>query len=346
MSDVLRTIALGVALVGCGPSDAAPEPSATPSATPSEPAPPSSCPDPYDASCVDEYIALAKRLAPNAEPVLADLRALSDGRPVDRWSTEPAPDSLTPEGLDGELRRRLGWDALMGTEPGRFDLVEGPVVDGVRQLEVGVTHAALGSFDATLRLPATKGPVPILLVLPGHLAGDSFDADVLGPLGGQRLLSDGFGLLIAHPRGADAEAVESRASLALIAGGHSLVGVHAAEAWWLAKALDHLRAVGRVPPGRTGLLGHSSGALAGNVLCHLKDAPWQACANDLVGDYLKLLCEGERCWALDETDPKLIGLRNHIARPPPIPSLDPRPAYGWPDAELDRVAGFFKEQLK
>jgi hypothetical protein len=327
-------------------------------------------------ACVDDYRELAGLLRPEVQDwdvrdasTLAALRAWSEGGPSAApeapWATEwlDVPDEITPAGLAAELRRRLGLDALL--EGGEVIVTLHEVEGGVarssgeerrfRHLELALRHPRLGDFDAAVRLPSTDGPVPLVLVLPGHISGDGFVDETWSGLAGERMVAEGFGLVIARPRGADAEVVETAAALRLVAAGHSLVGVHTAEAWLLASAVEHLRTEGHLPPGKTGLFGHSSGALVGNALCHIAAAverpPIAACVNDLYGDYFKLLCSGERCWVLNETDPRLRGMRRPLSAPSSLPTLSPRPLYGLiaedgSDREVERVLAFFGARLR
>jgi hypothetical protein len=337
-----------------------------------------SCPDPYASTCIDGYRDLAALLRPEVDDwdrrdaeTLATLRAWSvaggpEADPDHPWAADwsDVPDRVTGALLAVELKRRLGLDRLLlGGGEVVLHLHEGEagVARGAgeetsfRHLELVLRHPRLGGFDAAVRLPSGDGPVPLLLVLPGHLAGDGFVEQVWKELAGERMLAEGFGLVIVRPRGADAEAVESAAAVRLLTAGHSLVGAHVAEAWLIAEAVGHLRAEGHLPPGLTGVLGHSSGALVGNVLCHLAAGvarpPFAACVTDLSGDYFKLLCSGERCWVLDETDPRLRGLRNPLSVPADLPTLSPRPPYGLAAEdgsarEVERTLAFFGAHLR
>ncbi len=396
MSRLVVVVAV-VCLFGCGPQSADRSPEPSPSvggveatlppgpATESPGALPTprfatrqgpierSCPDPFAPACVDGYMRLAELLQPGVDDwpardaaTLAALRELRHPEPGSAsggaWAAEWAdvPDGITEEQLASELRRRLGFDALLGGGEVEVRLREG---DGggaeeearFRRFELALRHPRLGGFDAAVRLPSVDGPVPLVLVLPGHISGDGFVDDVWTGLAGERMAAEGIGLVIARPRGADAEAVESAAAVRLLSAGHSLIGAHAAEAWLLAGAIEHLRAEGSLPPGRTGLLGHSSGALVGNVLCRLSASverpPLAACVNDLYGDYFKLLCSGERCWVLDETDPRLRGLRHPLSALAGLPTLSPRPPYGLAaedgsDREVERALEFFGARLR
>ncbi len=327
------------------------------------------CPDPYALPCVQDYLRLASGLRPEVvdwpardRETLAALEVLREGgAPAAGWEGDwlDVRDGIEPRPLVAEAERRLGWDALLGEgevalqlEEGAGGVARGPSGSRPYQhFELHLQHPLLGGFGAALRLPEGRDRVPVVIVLPGHLAGDGFLAWTWERLAGERLVAEGFGLLVARPRGADAGAVESAAAVRLIGAGHSLVGAHSAEAWLLGRALERLRRDGRLPPGRTGLFGHSSGALAGNILCHLASAaptpPFVACANDLYGDYFKLLCEDSTCRVLDETDPRLRGLRRPLSAPPGLPALAPRPAYGLQGAgEVERLLAFFEAELR
>jgi len=335
-----------------------------------------SCPDPYSAECVQGYRSLAQLLRPEVSDwevrdaeTLRALRSRLEGGGAHESSTFFTSDwldvaeGIAPDELRTQLKRRLNLEGLLAGNEVAVALLEreGGVAQGAgtecqyRQLELHLSHPRLGDFDAVIRLPRAEGVTPLLLVLPGHLSGDNFVEQAWRDLAGERMVAEGLGVVIARPRGADAEAVETAAALRLLSAGTSLIGAHIAEAWLLAGALTHLRAVGELPPGQTGLFGHSSGALAGNVLCHLaslsSDSRIEACVNDLWGNYFKLLCDGDRCWVLDETDPRLRGLRQPLSSTPSLPTLSPRPPYGLvaedgSSREVDRVINFFQTQLR
>jgi formylglycine-generating enzyme required for sulfatase activity len=317
------------------------------------------CPDPYDPACVAGYLRLADLLRPGVgdwaalEKETVESLLASERDPPDAASSSGSSPPSPAEFASG-LVRRLALDTLLGGGEVQVDLSEHPVPAGApwRHLELTLQHPRLGAVDAAVRLPAEGDRVPLVLVLPGHLASESFVDDAWTGLGGERLVAGGLGLVMAQPRGADAEDVEGKAAVRLLSAGHSLVAVHAAEAWLIAGAIDHLRDGGRLPAGRTGLLGHSSGAFSGNVLCHLaagvSDPPIAACVTDAEGAYFKLLHPPDGLWVLDETDPRLRGLADQLARPPAgFPWLSPRPSYGLDDdGDVERVLAFFRSRLR
>jgi hypothetical protein len=302
------------------------------------------CPTLSAPGCSAPYAALAARARPGvvdwsaeAGRTLDRLHGYAPGDSTDEplpgfppaWAADWRDARPSPAGaaLAAEIERRLALPALLGDGVVRWSLQDG---------RLRMNHPELGVVAATVLAPdAVRGWV---LVLPGHQAGDSAEADALDLLPGRALIARGYGLVVLRPRASDAGPRETEAALRLLAADRSLLGARVAEAILTAAAIRHLQAEGQLASGPVVLLGHSAGAAAGNALCRLRVAPLlDGCATDAWADYHKVLCEGG-CTVLEETAPRLHGLRMPLSEDPPteppVPTLSPRLPYALrPTAE-------------
>ncbi len=236
----------------------------------------------------------------------------------DGWD-QPRPPipELSPSALAEDLKDTLNIRGLLEGDSVEPSLDARPLevmtiserdAGGYREFEMVFKDPYVGSFHGLLLMPPGKGPFPAVLALPGHgeTAAQHRD-DRFGWL----LAEEGYAVLILTTRAYDTGSAEHEATLAMLCGGFSTMTVRVYEALL---ALKFLRSRAEVCNGRIGLIGHSGGSVAGNLLVRVSPQ-LRAYVSDLtaihfnVGDPL----EGDEYGQIaDETHPGLARLSANL----------------------------------
>jgi hypothetical protein len=185
---------------------------------------------------------------------------------------------------DLNLRVRAGLNLeflLDGLDARRLTVRPGPGASkwAGRQVHLALQDPFVGTFEVLLLLPPGAGPWPAVVVHPGHFENAEFHRDNRF---GADFPAAGIALAILTPRANDSFPVEDRVSRALVQNGFSFMGLRVYELLLVKKAL---RCRSEIRPKRIGLLGHSGGAVVGNLAIRV-DTSWTAYVGDLWGDYL------------------------------------------------------------
>jgi len=277
--------------------------------------------DPWHPSaCNADYLQFSERAERWALPS-EDCGALHE-QLVQLWEDgwdQPRPPipGLSPEQLSEDLKEALNIRGLMDGGDGApsLDARSLEVVTlserdagGYRELQLLFVDRYVGSFHGLLLLPKGEGPFPAVLALPGH--GETA-AEHRDNRYGWLFPEEGYAVLILSTRAYDTGPAEHEATLALLCGGFSTMTVRVYEALL---ALKFLRGRSEICNDRIGLIGHSGGSIALNLVVRL----WphaRAYISDLtaihfnVGDAL----EGHEYGQIgDETHPGLARLSANL----------------------------------
>jgi hypothetical protein len=168
--------------------------------------------------------------------------------------------------IEERLRRALAIDSLLaGLGERRLTvavLERAPAPDLVES-RLLFSDPEVGSFEALLLEPATRGPHPAIIGLHGHRdSARDFAQDYLG----RELARRGFVVLIPELRAFDCSRRENRIAWELLEVGRTLMGLRVYETLLMARYLEH-RA--DVDSGRISLFGHSGGASVANLAVRL-----------------------------------------------------------------------------
>jgi hypothetical protein len=278
-------------------------------------------PEPWQASaCNADYLQLSRRTDEWALPV-DNCKGLHEQLAAmweDGWDQPrpPIPD-LSPEALRESIRDTLNISGLMDGDASHpsLDARSLSVVTigeresgGYKEWELVFEDPFVGTFHGLLLVPPGEGPFPAVLALPGH--GESA-AEHRDNRYGWLFPEEGYAVLILTTRAYDTGPAEHEATLSLLCGGFSTMTVRVYEALL---ALKFLRGRSEICNDRIGLIGHSGGSIALNLLVRL----WphaRAYVSDLtaihfnVGDPL----EGDEFGQIgDETHPGLARLSANI----------------------------------
>ncbi|RMH22328.1 MAG: hypothetical protein D6696_03695 [Acidobacteria bacterium] len=212
-------------------------------------------------------------------------RARRAPRPEARLGTLPRP--AAAGGPGDELRRRIidglgiGFliDGLAERPLAVAVLGESRTRDGTVRRRLLLWDPAVGSFEATLLLPAGRGPFPGVVGLHGHRDDDvTFAEEFLG----ERLAENGVAVLMPRFRVHDCSLLENLIARKLLDQGLTLLGLRVYETLLMYKVLDDLDAV---DARRVGLLSHSGGSSTANLVVRISDA-FRAHVADYRVDYL------------------------------------------------------------
>jgi hypothetical protein len=268
-----------------------------------DPSRPPPCPRPR--VCVQPYLDFVQRARDYARPqepqaLLLRLAETSHGR----MTMVPGPlpfDALRARVLDAAGIAFLtdGLDARPLSVTVR---AESPLPGGGRQLDLVFDDPWVGSFAALLLLPPGGGPYPAVLMHPGHCetAEDQRDLRHGGEFPGR-----GYATLILEPRANWGDAWEDQATRALLGQGFTLIGLRVYE---ILLGFKYLRWRADIDPARIALLGHSGGAITGNLAVRVEPR-FAAYVSDLTSTHFNVSKEG---WLLDETSPELASLRDLV----------------------------------
>lgn len=138
----------------------------------------------------------------------------------------------------------------------------------------------VGDIPALLLLPPGEESVPGVVALPGHGEDPMFFRDRRM---GHFFPEQGLGLLIGGFRAWNRPVEDHNATVAYLCEGFSLIMARAYEALVALRVLqDHPRTEGR----HLGVIGHSGGATAGNLLAWLNVNPARAHVTDIQSEHL------------------------------------------------------------
>lgn len=300
--------------------------------------------------CNGDYLALARRLAPEV-----DLPACSAGIPArvrDLVAAPPAPATspADPDGLRAAVLAALGpADVLSNVDDAPLSVTRAGQgrVDGLLEERLLLADPLVGVVQVRLLWPEGPEPVPAVIGLPGHPDSDDADLEFLDRYHGRALARAGFLVAVPAWRAYDAWHAESEAASALLCAGSSLLAVRQREILLLSRFLRWLRAAGRV--GRIGLLAHSGGSVAGNVLVR-HHFGFDALVSDHAGPYAwGMPCDDEPGSAFcveEETDFEMLPLRALVLDDAGVPQRVPvlRQEYGYPRGPSEAIT-FLRERL-
>lgn len=301
-------------------------------------------------TCSEDYLRLARELAPGAD--LEACRVEQIAR-VQQLSTTPMPprtDSLTPEELRGQVLAALAIEPwLQGLDERPLDsrvVARNELPAGVEQV-IRLKDPHIGTMRIRLIWPRTAArPLPAVIALPGHPENAWAERDFLRRYGGA-LVEAGFLVAIPSWRAYDGWTAESEATTSLLCAGSSLLAVRQYEILLVDKLLRWLRAQDKV--GRVGLLAHSGGSVAGNLLVR-HHFSFDALVSDMTGTFAwGLPCESEPdapfC-VQEETDLEVHPLRDQVQSASLVPERVPvlRQRYGYPEG-LEPAISFLREHL-
>ncbi len=157
--------------------------------------------------------------------------------------------------LDGLAERPLAM-AILG---------ESRLRDGVTKKRLLFWDPAVGSFDASLLMPPGRGPFPAVVGLHGHRDDDEIFAEEFL---GLRLARNGIAVLMPRLRAHDCSLTENLIARKLMEQGFTLMGLRVYETLLMHKYLEHS---GAVDARRVGLLSHSGGSTAANLVVRISD---------------------------------------------------------------------------
>jgi len=283
--------------------------------------------------CLDDYIALARSIAPPgvdldvcAAELPDQLRDLGDAQPpFDPWDADDLRDDLIV-GLD------LDW-LLDGIDerPLELVLIDEQVTATVRERTYLVTDPIVGTMQWRFLGPVDDlGATSAVIALPGHPDTDDSAQEFLDLEDGSAYPEAGLLLAISSQRAYDGWFAESEANAYLLCAGSSLMAIRVYETLLMDR---FIRSRGSE---NVSLVGHSGGSVALNALVRL-DWRWRAAVSDLESNYATgWLCDDspDSAWCLlDEVHPHLaqrfpqINNEGLVERRVPWLMLD----YGYPD---------------
>ena len=289
----------------------------------------------------DDYLRFIERTKAYARPVAPEtlIRQILQNKSED--GQDPAAD-IAPDSDENDLRSRLR-EALnlaflldgLQARPLTVTIAKATVKDGVLVQELVFEDPFVGEFCALLQAPAGAGPFPGLVALHGH--GDE-PSTYFRDFGGGQLVSGGYLVIAPKQRASHMDDTEHNITTALLLNGHSLMTLRVYEALLVRK---YLRSRTDVIPDRIGLVGHSGGAVAGNLIVRVADG-FSALATDHVGTYAQYNPSGR---LIDEMVPALVEFRHRIndfsSAPVPVFFVE----YGYTESMV-RVLAFFDLHLK
>ena len=203
------------------------------------------------------------------------------------------PDIEAPADLAGTLVEGMGYQHLFDPDLFPRRPVEAVTLDettrttrggaSYRQRTLVLIDPVVGEIPALLLLPPhADGPVPGIVALPGHDETPAWFRD-------HRLATflpeHGFAVLIVGFREYYDAMAESRTSLRLLCDGFSLIGLRAYEGLVALKYLQHTSATEGQP---LGVLSHSGGSAAANLLAWMPVNPAAAHVTDMQAEYFNV----------------------------------------------------------
>ncbi|HEX9734911.1 MAG TPA: dienelactone hydrolase family protein [Thermoanaerobaculia bacterium] len=288
--------------------------------------------------CENGYLELARRHADHGEPVdgpslkqaLAAARAIPEVRRLDLGRSELRA-RIVDELKIGFLLESVGCPGFA------VATLRETRVEGLTRSKLLFWDPFVGSFEGTLLVPDGAASSPAVLGLHGHRDDDRvFAREYMG----EQLAREGYVVLIPRLRAHDCSLKENRIARQLLRSGFTLMGLRVYEAL---RMLDYLRSLEEVDDERIGLLSHSGGSSAANLLVRVTDGV-AAQVTDYETDYR------DACGPLSvhcETVPGLVPLSANVndRRDLPLPWL--RVSYKFlAPAERCAILAFFDEHLR
>jgi hypothetical protein len=287
----------------------------------------------------DDYMRFIDIAADHARPVTREtMEALLDGMKAGDRTDEVNWDLPRPEDLNPRVRTGLNLDFMLdGLDARRLVVRPGPGAsawDG-RQIQWALQDPYVGTMEVLLLLPPGEGPWPAVVVHPGHMEHAAFHRDTRF---GADFPAANMALAILTPRANDSFPVEDRVSRNLVQNGFSFIALRVYELLLVKKAL---RCRADIDGSRIGLLGHSGGAVVGNLAVRV-DTSWNAYVGDLTGDYLDW--DSNSRTAIDELAPHVFPLWELINdfKTAEVPVL--MLPYGFGETS-DAMLAFYREHL-
>lgn len=273
-------------------------------------------------------------------PCTADYLALVDRVPALRRSPP-----LQFESLRAQILQALSVEPLLdglGTRTLTVRTIrDGPLrsqrfkahLPGLRERDIVLVDPVLGSWDAILLSTPGVTAGPGLVLLPGHAEDAAFARDELF---GAYLAGQGYTVLIPSPRANDALDNEDLITRTLLDQGTTFQGVRVVE---ILRARQALAALPEVDPTRVGLVGHSGGSTANNLVVHV-DGTIAALVSDLLTTYEGSNQHDGQTVRLEEFVPALVPLAGNIEGSS-VPTL--RVPYGL--GSIDDITRFLGRHL-
>jgi hypothetical protein len=215
-----------------------------------------------------------------------------------------------------------------------------------RERQLLFSDPYIGTFKGILLTPAasaggTLAPYPVVLALHGHAETAEKYRDLYFA---REYPKTGIGILVITSRVMDPWLGEHSVSKKLLLNGFTLMGLHAYEGLI---ALKYLACHPEVKPGKLGLIGHSGGSSAGNLLVRIAPERVAAYVSDFTIDYSMLdIPEPYHC----ETIPRVYPYHRLINdfRTSTVPVLPVGYEYKRPDgtSATSDIITFFESRLK
>jgi len=289
------------------------------------------------AGCVAGLFEVPARLATFAEPVpQADIDALLAA--IEAGEVAVQERRRVDPRLGLEIVERSGATGLLEALPRTAVTVishELVRVDGGAAHRLSLTNTWTGTYDAWLYTPEGDGPHPGVLGLHGH--GEDATR-YLALHSGIRYPQRGYLLLVPTRRALWADETEHRVTSELLRAGASF------EAVQIFESLLNLRVLGcleRTDPDGLFMVGHSSGAISGNLSSRLA-VELVAYASDYRSTYVHHIRPGQYT---DEVTPALFALQERISdfSTHPLPVLQYRYGSDASVEGVDLILDFFDD---
>ena len=302
------------------------------------------CTDRMRTHCTADYMAFLQSEAARqgATPVgdcAAYIQSLVDlgheERPPAGWRP-PSPETRGTAILGASGLGFLFDEASLVRRPLSVSVIEretktAPNGTPYRRLGLLLEDASIGQMEAELLLPPEgEGPFPTVLVLPGHTEDAAYHRDRRF---GWTLPTRGIAALIVTFRAYE-QPHDNDVTRAFLCSGYSFITFRVYEAM---VAMKYLLAEPLACNARLGVLGHSGGSIAGNLMAWLDVNPARVQVSDLTSGYRNIDPAAAGGWEVDcETHPGLHRMAGEISEltRAPRPVLRLNYAYA-PCAECD-----------
>ncbi len=259
------------------------------------------CADPR--ACDEDYLQTAEDQAAHADrEVVEDFANIESIR-----ETQPPIDNdhLSDSALREKIINTLNLSFLLNGMDDR--ILEARTVHEIDagaylKKRILLSDPLIGEFEILFFTPKTAGPHPAVIAAHGH--GESADLFV-SEFGLKQFPEKGYALAAPTFRVMGADASEDRLVRELMRRGFTLMSIRIYEILLIRK---YLLSKDEIIGSRIGLLGHSGGSIAGNLVVRI-DNGFAAYVGDCKGSYLGVY---EDKYLLDEFAPRLFTIHRQI----------------------------------
>ncbi|MDP8254485.1 MAG: hypothetical protein P9M14_01925 [Candidatus Alcyoniella australis] len=288
-------------------------------------------------TCVDDYLTFVQIAAEHGAPVSSEeldqqleqielgqvdvLDQLPPGQELGELIVEQANVGFLRQGIN---QRPLYVTVIRRDQTARY-----------YERELLLADPYVGTFKAILLIPKYKDePFPAVLALHGHNDAPAVFRD---DYGGASYPDHGYAILMLASRAMAGGQSEDLVTRSMLQGGFTLIGVRGYEALLGLKYLQYLE---QVDNDGIGLIGHSGGSVAGNLLVR-HEPGFKAYVSDCFGEYYAV----DNGLLQDETAPALYPYHELINEPESCLTPIYQSPYGF-YGEMDQIFQFFDEHLK